>query len=66
MTYAFGIYFEDDDNLGLVAAGNRWTSVETLLWPVVFVLLCNAVTVMVAGLKWVVESLSLAVYQMAV
>jgi len=26
MTYAFGIYFEDDDNLGLVAAGNRWTS----------------------------------------
>jgi len=26
MTYAFGIYFEDDDNLGLVAAGSRWTS----------------------------------------
>jgi len=26
MTYAFGIYFEDDDNLGLVAAGNRWNS----------------------------------------
>jgi hypothetical protein len=26
MTYAFGIYFEDDDNLGLVAAGSRWNS----------------------------------------
>lgn len=26
MTYAFGIYFEDDDSLGLVAAGSRWTS----------------------------------------